>query len=127
MKKLQKRLNKFLDMTHPNMGKECLSGLYSRLIDEEYKEFLDENSGTPEDMKEVCDLLWVLIQYANCCGYALEKGMHELCKEYESKFYRQDGTFEPLFRDDGKLLKNTGFRKANFNKFFEALESEEAI
>lgn len=127
MRKLQKRLNKFLEMTHPKASRVESATLYNMLIVEEHQEFLEEDMGTPEDMKEVCDLLWVLIQYANCCGYDLEKGMHELCKEYESKFYRQDGTFEPLFREDGKLLKNTGFRKANFNKFFEALESEEAI
>lgn len=93
--------------------------LYSKCIAEEFKEFLDEPVGTPNEMKELCDLIWVCVQYANACGYNLEAGMRELLKEYSSKFYDSEGNYNPQFREDGKLLKGTGFKKANFEQFFE--------
>lgn len=93
--------------------------LYSKCIAEEFKEFLDEPVGTPNEMKELCDLIWVCVQYANACGYNLEAGMRELLKEYSSKFYDSEGNYSPQFREDGKLLKGTGFKKANFEQFFE--------
>lgn len=93
--------------------------LYSKCIAEEFKEFLEEPVGTPNEMKELCDLIWVCMQYANACGYNLEAGMRELLKEYSSKFYDSNGNYNPIFRSDGKLLKGAGFKKADFNKFFE--------
>ena len=88
--------------------------LYRKLINEEMQEFLVEPNGTPEQFKELCDLIWVIVQFANQMGYHLESGMQALVEEYRSKFYTADGWYQPLFREDGKLLKNTGFKKADF-------------
>ena len=88
--------------------------LYRELINEEMQEFIVEPNGTPEQFKELCDLLWVIVQFANQMGYLLESGMQALVEEYRSKFYTADGQYQPLFREDGKLLKNTGFKKADF-------------
>lgn len=118
MKELQGELNKLFQITHPNASRNDLEGLYKRLISEEYKELTEESSGTSEDFKELCDLIWVCIQYANACDYDLEAGMRELIKEYESKFYTKEGEYQPMYREDGKLLKNTGFKKADFSVFF---------
>lgn len=96
-----------------------LKCLYRKCINEEFNELLDEDPSTPEDMKELCDLIWVCIQYANACGYDLEAGFKELISEYTSKFYDAHGNYNPTFRADGKLLKGAGFKKANFGKFFE--------
>lgn len=118
MKELQGELNKLFQITHQNASGSDLKDLYKRLISEEYKELTEESSGTPEDFKELCDLVWVCIQYANSCGYDLEAGMRELIKEYESKFYTKEGEYQPMYREDGKLLKNTGFKKADFTKLY---------
>lgn len=88
--------------------------LYRKLINEEMQEFIVEPNGTPEQFKELCDLLWVIVQFANQMGYHLESGMQALVEEYRSKFYTELGLYQPLFREDGKLLKNTGFKKADF-------------
>ena len=88
--------------------------LYRKLINEEMQEFIVEPNGTPEQFKELCDLMWVIVQFANQMGYHLESGMQALVEEYRSKFYTVDGRYQPLFREDGKLLKNTGFKKADF-------------
>ena len=93
--------------------------LYENLIAEEFSEWQAEESGSPEDYKELCDLMWVIIQYANQVGFNLDKGMQELVKEYKSKFYTVDGLYSPTFREDGKLLKGTGFKKADFKELME--------
>lgn len=116
-------LNWFLK-THYSKGNNSklykdYATLYSLCIEEEFKEFLEEPVGTPNEMKELCDLIWVCVQYANACGYNLEAGMRELLNEYSSKFYDAHGNYNPTFRSDGKLLKGAGFKKADFNKFFE--------
>lgn len=119
---LQKELSNWFLKTHcrNDQGKDSkLYKVYSKCIAEEFKEFLKERSGTPNEMKELCDLIWVCVQYANAWGYDLEAGMNELLKEYSSKFYDSEGNYNPQFREDGKLLKGTGFKKANFEQFFE--------
>lgn len=122
---LQKELGIWFQKTHCRNGEDTLqlsedyALLYDKCIVEEFKEFVQESPNTPNDMKELCDLIWVCVQYANACGYDLEAGMNELLKEYSSKFYDSDGNYNPQFREDGKLLKGTGFKKANFEQFFD--------
>lgn len=89
---------------------------YSTYIQEEFKEFMAEKDGTPEQFKELCDLIWVCIQKANKQGYNLSSGMATLVEEYLSKFYTKEGEYQPIYRADGKLMKNTGFKKADFSK-----------
>lgn len=122
---LQKELSNWFLKTHcrndqvkdPQLYKDCAI-LYIKCITEEFKEFVQEDVDTANNMKELCDLIWVCVQYANACGYDLEAGMNELLKEYSSKFYDSEGNYNPQFREDGKLLKGTGFKKANFEQFF---------
>lgn len=114
---LQKTLNLLFHISHSKQQQD-LKALYDTCIKEEYAELQAEKPNTPEDMKELCDLIWVCIQYANACGYDLEEGFKELISEYTSKFYDAHGNYNPTFRADGKLLKGAGFKKADFNKFF---------
>ncbi len=117
---LQKELDLWLKRTNQTAPyTRRLKQLYQACIIEEFNEFIQENADTPNDMKELCDLIWVCVQYANVCGYDLERGMNELVSEYSSKFYDSEGNYNPQFREDGKLLKGTGFKKANFEQFFE--------
>lgn len=88
--------------------------IYRKCISEEFNELLDEDSNTHEDFKELCDLIWVCVQYANACGYDIEAGMNELIKEYSSKLWDDEGNFCATYREDGKLLKGDHFKKANF-------------
>lgn len=90
--------------------------VYRKCISEEFNELLDEDSNTHEDFKELCDLIWVCVQYANACGYDIEAGMNELIKEYSSKLWDDEGNFIATYREDGKLLKGDHFKKANFEK-----------
>lgn len=121
IRELQGMLSVFLEITHSknHIERDRVQKLYREFITEEYKELLAEKPCTANDFKELCDLLWVCIQYANVCGYDLIGGMKELIKEYSSKLWDDEGNFCATFREDGKLLKGTGFKKANFDQFFD--------
>lgn len=116
LSEFMKRMKHLYDAAHPNGAPE---GLYARLIHEEYKELSVEREGTSNHFKELCDLIWVCVMRAIQCGYPLEEGMEELTKEFNSKFLDKDDNFNPKYREDGKLLKGDGFKKANFEKFFQ--------
>lgn len=116
LSEFMKRMKHLYDAAHPNGAPE---DLYYDLIVEEFNEWIEEREGIPEDFKELCDLIWVCVMRAIQCGYPLEDGMEELTKEFNSKFLDKDGNFNPKYREDGKLLKGDGFKKANFEKFFE--------
>lgn len=112
---LQEKLKVLFKITH--FGDQSdLKLIYRKCISEEFNELLDEDSNTHEDFKELCDLIWVCVQYANACGYDIEAGMNELIKEYSSKLWDDKGNFCATYREDGKLLKGNHFKKANFEK-----------
>lgn len=121
IRELQGMLLVFLEITHSknHIERDRAQKLYREFITEEYKELLAEKPCAANDFKELCDLIWVCIQYANVCGYDLIGGMKELIKEYSSKLWDDEGNFCATFREDGKLLKGTGFKKANFDQFFD--------
>lgn len=112
---LQEKLKVLFKITHSG-DQSNLKLVYRKCISEEFNELLDENSNTHEDFKELCDLIWVCVQYANACGYDIEAGMNELIKEYSSKLWDDEGNFCATYREDGKLLKGDHFKKANFEK-----------
>ena len=112
---LQEKLKVLLKITHSG-DQSDLKLIYRKCISEEFNELLDEDSNTHEDFKELCDLIWVCVQYANTCGYDIEAGMNELIKEYSSKLWDDEGNICATYREDGKLLKGDHFKKANFEK-----------
>lgn len=112
---LQEKLKVLFKITHSGDQSDLML-IYRKCISEEFNELLDEDSNTHEDFKELCDLIWVCVQYANACGYDIEAGMNELIKEYSSKLWDDEGNFCATYREDGKLLKGDHFKKANFEK-----------
>ena len=112
---LQEKLKVLFKITHSG-DQSDLKLIYRKCISEEFNELLNEDSNTHEDFKELCDLIWVCVQYANACGYDIEAGMNELIKEYSSKLWDDKGNFCATYREDGKLLKGDHFKKANFEK-----------
>lgn len=114
MKSVQMALAELLAVTEERMPDK--KDGYTKYIQEEFNEFIAEKDGTPEQAKELGDLLWVVIQKANKQGYDLGKILQMLVDEYSSKFYDENGKFNPIYREDGKLLKNKGFKKLDLTK-----------
>lgn len=117
---LQEKLKVLFKITHSG-DQSDLNLVYRKCISEEFNELLDEDSNTHEDFKELCDLIWVCVQYANACDYDIEAGMNELIKEYSSKIWDDEGNFCATYREDGKLLKGAHFKKANFEKLMHSV------
>ena len=94
------------------LSSETQVEMQKALIDEEWSEFHEAyHLGTDEEeLKELCDLVYVCYQYAVNCGWDLDEAMDRVHKSNMSKLGR-DG--KPIYREDGKVLKGPMYRPPN--------------
>ena len=88
------------------------------LIEEEAGEFFDavyvameeiENVKKRENLlKELCDLVFVCYQFAACFGLDLDEAMTRV---FESNMSKLDKRGNPIYREDGKVLKGPFYRQ----------------
>ena len=82
------------------------------LIDEEWSEFHEafyfENEH--EQLKELCDLVYVCYQFAANKGWDLDEAMDRVHKSNMSKL---DENLRPIYRADGKVLKGPNYKPPN--------------
>lgn len=86
--------------------------LYYYLICEEYKEWEDSLNLT-EELKELCDIIWVNIAHGLSRGFDIEGAFQEVYRSNMSKLV--DGKL--LKREDGKVLKPDTYSPANVLPF----------
>lgn len=91
--------------------------LYVKLISEEYNEFQLEGvyHKSKEELKELCDLLWVLIGYSLAKGYDLAGAFNEVARSNMSKIDLATGKI--LKREDGKVLKPDHYKPADVSEY----------
>ena len=93
------------------------------LIVEEFKEFLDaENQlltlpsgfvvNATDTLKELADLVYVCYQYAENLGWDLDEALNRVHRSNMSKL-GEDG--EPVYREDGKVLKGPNYQPPNLS------------
>ena len=90
------------------------------LIVEEFKEFLDaENQllreftiNAAECLKELADLVYVCYQYAENLGWDLDEALNRV---HQSNLSKLDDNGEPIFREDGKVLKSSNYQPPNLS------------
>ncbi len=84
------------------------------LIVEEFKEFMyaATEEGYEQELKELCDLVYVCFQYAENMEWDLEKALHRVHKSNMSKL-GLDG--KPIRRADGKILKGPDYQPPNLS------------
>ena len=88
------------------------------LITEEFKEFLEAEallyltSSKPKEdcLKELADLVYVCYQYASNMGWNLDEAMHRV---HESNMSKLDNEGNPIYREDGKVLKGPNYKPPN--------------
>ena len=85
--------------------------LYSKLICEEYEEWLNENPHTVGDLKELADLVYVIYGYAYAVGYSLDEAIRRVHENNLGRCLQPDGTIKR--REDGKVVKNPDYPKVN--------------
>jgi predicted HAD superfamily Cof-like phosphohydrolase len=85
--------------------------LYERLIEEEYKEWLQEIDSAHNELKELSDLVYVCYGYAKAKGWNLDEAVRRVHRNNVGRCVQPDGTVQR--REDGKILKNPDFPKVN--------------
>ena len=82
------------------------------LIDEEWSEFHEafHLKDAHEQLKELCDLVYVCYQFAANEGWDLDEAMDRVHKSNMSKL---DENGQPIYREDGKVLKGPNYKPPN--------------
>lgn len=82
------------------------------LIDEEWSEFHEafHLKDAHEQLKELCDLVYVCYQFAANEGWDLDEAMDRVHKSNMSKL---DENGQPIYRPDGKVLKGPNYKPPN--------------
>ena len=94
--------------------------MHRTLIVEEFKEFLDaENQlimgltiNSAECLKELSDLVYVCYQYAANLGWDLDEALNRV---HQSNMSKLDDNGNPIYREDGKVLKGPNYQPPNLN------------
>ena len=98
----------------PVSGKSGKSGRKTQkcLIDEEWSEFHEafHFKDEHEQLKELCDLVYVCYQFAANEGWDLDEAMDRVHKSNMSKL---DENGQPIYREDGKVLKGPNYKPPN--------------
>jgi len=105
-------------MTRYGFVKERLFNMQAGLIAEESNEFLQacaDLEGAPntpanhvEVLKELSDVGFVCYQFAAAYGLDLDTAMERV---FESNMSKLDDNGNPIYRDDGKVLKGPNYKK----------------
>jgi len=88
------------------------------LIVEEFKEFLEAEQqlimgltiNSADCLKELADLVYVCYQYAANLGWDLDEALDRVHKSNLSKL---DDNGNPIYREDGKVLKGPNYQPPN--------------
>ena len=99
-----------------NSQEKQTTAYQSRLISEEFNEFIEaesliyrDNSKFREDtLKELADLVYVCYQYAANMGWFLDEALDRVHQSNMSKL-GEDG--KPIYREDGKVLKGPNYKE----------------
>jgi len=92
--------------------------LQRRLIVEEFKEFLEAEQqlimgltiNSADCLKELADLVYVCYQYAANLGWDLDEALDRV---HESNMSKLDDNGNPIYREDGKVLKGPNYQPPN--------------
>ena len=93
------------------------------LVIEEFKEFLEAEgflfmhgkNHQEHALKELADLVYVCYQYAENMGWFLDEALDRVHKSNMSKL-DEDGN--PIYREDGKVLKGPNYKPPNLSDLF---------
>mgnify|MGYP001213929961 FL=1 len=90
-----------------------------KLMSEENEEYLDASNNN--DIIEVADALGDMLYIL--CGTIIEHGMQDIIEPVfdeiqKSNMSKLGGDGNPIFREDGKVMKGPNYFKPDFKKFF---------
>ena len=91
-----------------------------KIIVEEFKEFLEAEgmlfmhgrNHQEHALKELADLVYVCYQYAENMGWFLDEALNRV---HESNMSKLDEDGNPIYREDGKVLKGPNYKPPNLS------------
>lgn len=104
---------------------EETSELYLKLIDEEFSEFLKAlvEKNHVETLDGCVDTVWVIVGYMRARGWDVNGAFEEVDRSNYSKFIeKEDGTFQCIKREDGKILKPDSFSPVDLTPYIKKEE-----
>jgi len=90
------------------------AGLYTKLITEEYGEFLDADYDVDE-LDACMDMIWVILGYCYMRGWNVEGAWNEVARSNLAKINPETGKVNK--REDGKVLKPEGWTPPELKQF----------
>jgi len=90
------------------------AGLYTKLITEEYGEFLDADYDVDE-LDACMDMIWVILGYCYMRGWDVEGAWNEIARSNLAKINPETG--KVIKREDGKVLKPEGWTPPELKQF----------
>jgi len=97
------------------------------LIREEYRELVDEIYVLPKDVnferitKEACDLIYVLVGMLEAFGINSDEAFRLV---HESNMSKLGPDGEPIYRDDGKVVKGPNYRPPDLSGVVPRIKKE---
>ena len=106
-----------------NSADRLTRGVQHKLIVEEFKEFLEAEgmlfmhgrNHQEHALKELADLVYVCYQYAENMGWFLDEALNRV---HESNLSKLDEEGNPIYRDDGKVLKGPNYKPPDLSDLF---------
>lgn len=109
------------ESTRASLG-ENLNTLRFNLMKEENEEYLEaaQNNDLTEVADALGDMLYIL------CGTIIEHGLQHKIEEVFDEIQRSnmsklDNNGEPIYREDGKVMKGPNYSKPDFSKILEII------
>lgn len=90
------------------------ANLYSKLIEEEYMEFVDAGYEV-EELDACMDMIWVILGYCYMKGFDVEGAWNEVARSNLAKINTETGKVTK--REDGKVLKPEGWTPPQLEQF----------
>lgn len=83
------------------------------LIEEEFRELMEEADSTEYILKEMADLVYVIYGAAVTFGWDLDEAVRRVHANNMGRMYQPDGTIKR--REDGKIEKNKDYPKVELD------------
>ena len=106
-----------------NSADRMTRAVQHKLIVEEFKEFLEAEgmlfmhgrNHQEHALKELADLVYVCYQFAENMGWFLDEALNRV---HESNLSKLDDDGNPIYRDDGKVLKGPNYKPPDLSDLF---------
>ena len=109
------QLKNSTDRTRRSYQKELLIEEFKEFLEAEGLLFMHGKNHQEHALKELADLVYVAYQYAENMGWFLDEALDRVHKSNMSKL---DDDGNPIYREDGKVLKGPNYKPPNLSDLF---------